>query len=63
MQNLRYNSKGIAAFAAHGEIHGISGILIMNDKKRAKIMKVCKVVALILAVLMVLGVIMQGFIR
>ena len=33
---------------------------IMNEKKRAKIIKVCKVVAMILAVLMVLGVIMQG---
>ena len=34
----------------------------MNEKKREKIIKVCRVVALILAVLMVLGIIVQGFI-
>ena len=34
----------------------------MNDKKRAKIIKVCRVVALILAVLMVIGVFVQGVI-
>ena len=36
---------------------------IMNEKKRAKIIKVCRVIALVLAVLMVFGVIMQGFMR
>lgn len=35
----------------------------MNEKKREKIIKVCRVVALIMAVLMVFGVIVQGFIR
>ena len=35
----------------------------MNEKKREKIIKVCRVVAMIMAVLMVLGVILQGFMR
>lgn len=35
----------------------------MDEKKRAKIIKVCKVVALILAVLMVLGTIFQSTLR
>lgn len=34
----------------------------MNDKKRAKIMKVCRIVALVLAVLMIIGVFVQGLI-
>lgn len=34
----------------------------MNDKKRARIMKVCRVVALLLAVLMIVGVFVQGII-
>lgn len=34
----------------------------MNEKKREKIIRVCRVVALIMAVLMVLGVVVQGFI-
>lgn len=34
----------------------------MNDKKRARIMKVCRVVALILAALMIVGVFVQGVI-
>lgn len=33
----------------------------MNDKKRERMMKFFRVVALILAVIMVLGVIFQGF--
>ena len=33
----------------------------MNEKKREKIIKVCRVVAMIMAVLMVAGVILQGF--
>lgn len=33
----------------------------MNEKKRARMMKVFRVIALILAVIMVLGVIFQGF--
>ena len=33
----------------------------MDEKKRARMMKVFRVIALILAVIMVLGVILQGF--
>ena len=33
----------------------------MNEKKRERMMKVFRVVALILSVIMVLGVIFQGF--
>lgn len=32
----------------------------MNDKKRQKMMAVFRVIALILAVIMILGIIMQG---
>lgn len=35
----------------------------MNEKKREKLIKICRVVAMILAVIMVFGVILQGFIR
>ena len=34
----------------------------MNEKKREKVIKVCRAVALIMAVIMVAGVILQGFI-
>lgn len=34
----------------------------MNEKKREKLIRVCRVVAAVLAVLMVFGVIAQGFI-
>lgn len=34
----------------------------MNEKKREKIIKVCKVVAVIMAVLMIFGGIFQGFV-
>ena len=33
----------------------------MNEKKRERMMKIFRVVALVLAVVMVLGVIFQGF--
>lgn len=33
----------------------------MNEKKREKVIKVCRVIAMILAVIMVAGVILQGF--
>lgn len=33
----------------------------MDEKKRARMMKVFRVVALVLAVVMVLGIIFQGF--
>lgn len=33
----------------------------MDEKKRAKLMRICRAVALIMAVLMVAGVVMQGF--
>ena len=35
----------------------------MDEKKRAKIIKVCKVVAFIMAVMMVVGVIFQPMFR
>ena len=35
----------------------------MDEKKRAKIIKVCRIAALILAVIMVLGVIFQPMLR
>lgn len=34
----------------------------MNEKKRERIIKVCKVVAAIMAVLMIFGVVFQGFV-
>ena len=34
----------------------------MNEKKRARLVKISKVVALVLAVLMIIGVIFQGFV-
>lgn len=34
----------------------------MNEKKRARLMRFCKVIALIVAVLMILGVFLQGFV-
>ena len=34
----------------------------MNEKKREKVIKVCRVIALILAAIMVFGIIMQSFI-
>lgn len=34
----------------------------MNEKKRARLIKISKVVALILAVVIVVGVIFQGFV-
>ncbi len=34
----------------------------MNEKKRERIIKVCKVVAVIMAVLMIFGVVFQGFV-
>lgn len=34
----------------------------MNEKKREKIIRVCRVVAVILAVLMIFGVVVQGFV-
>lgn len=34
----------------------------MNEKKRARLIKISKVVALVLAVVMVVGVIFQGFV-
>lgn len=34
----------------------------MNEKKRARLVKVSKIVALVLAVLMIIGVIFQGFV-
>lgn len=34
----------------------------MNEKKREKIIRVCRVVAVILAALMIFGVVVQGFV-
>ncbi len=34
----------------------------MNEKKRERIIKVCKVVAVVMAVLMIFGVVFQGFV-
>lgn len=34
----------------------------MNEKKREKIIKVCRVVAVIMAALMIVGVVFQGFV-
>lgn len=34
----------------------------MNEKKREKIIRVCRVVAVILAVLMIFGIVVQGFV-
>lgn len=33
----------------------------MNEKKHARLIKACRVIAVILAVLMILGVFLQGF--
>lgn len=33
----------------------------MDEKKRARIMRVCRVLALILAVLLILGIFVQGY--
>lgn len=38
------------------------GIVTMDEKKRARMMKVFRVVALILAIVMIIGVIVQAFI-
>lgn len=38
----------------------MKGLIIMNDKKRQRMMAVFRVIALILAVIMILGIIMQG---
>lgn len=33
----------------------------MNEKKRERIIKVCRIIALILAALMAAGIVLQGF--
>ena len=39
----------------------VFGGIVMDDKKRARLMKVCKVVAVILAVGMIIGIFVQSF--
>lgn len=38
------------------------GVLDMNEKKREKLIRVCRVVAAVLAAAMVFGVVLQGFV-
>lgn len=39
------------------------GVKLMDEKKRAKIMKICRVAAIILALVMIAGLIIEPFFR